>query len=170
MQHPSECKAAKNTARLAALCLPKAQIWIGETGENFENLQDIICHNERQHNYLTAVLYPNPSSVDFLDFKKIHSKKITSAPVQFIFLDGTWKKAYKMWQLNNWLQQYPSIHITQTTSQYHIRKAPKPGCLATIEAIRYCLEAAEGINASPLEACFLAMQQHFVAHTIKNVR
>jgi DTW domain-containing protein YfiP len=50
MQHPSEVGHAKNSVRLLKLVLPQTQIYVGETGEDFIELQ---------HYLATQTKYPN---------------------------------------------------------------------------------------------------------------
>ena len=162
LQHPSEVKAAKNTARLVQLCLPDTKIRIGENTDDFKAVQQGIAQDLRAQ-FRIAVLYPNQNSIDLHAFKSLQPKS-NSQPLHLIFLDGTWRKAYKIWQLNPWLHALTSITINQASSQYHIRKAPKEGCLATLEAIDICLKELDDCTSSALLDCFLAMQQTFLKH------
>ncbi|OUR97060.1 hypothetical protein A9Q84_12065 [Halobacteriovorax marinus] len=63
--------------------------------------------------------------------------KITaSKKYHFIFIDGTWKKAYKIFKLNSFLQTIPSITIRleQLSPYSDIRKQKEFG-LSSLEAI-----------------------------------
>ncbi len=169
LQHPSEQKAAKNTARLVALCMPQCRILVGERACDFTALQAQLTTETRP----IAVLYPGAGSQPLEAFIKTHTTdhpddrlpvQATPIAVRFLFLDGTWKKAYKLWQLNPWLQQYPLVSIDATASQYHIRKAPKAHYLSTLEAIAICLQKAEHCNVQPLYDCLHQMQLSFSQH------
>ncbi len=94
--------------------------------------------------------------------------QICQWPKQIILLDGTWKKAYKLWQLNTWLHTLPTLRIDDVESQYHIRKAPKAGYLSTLEAAAICLEKLEKCNTKPLYNCFNLMQKTFLKHQKKS--
>lgn len=165
LQHPSEQKAAKNTARLVALCLAQSRIWVGEKQCDFAELQAQLAGELRP----IAIVYPGTNSQPLESFigaqtnarTESRGKNAKPIAVRFLFLDGTWKKAYKLWQLNPWLQQYPLISIEATASQYHIRKAPKEHYLSTIEAIAICLQKAEYCNVQPLYDCLHQMQLSF---------
>ena len=162
LQHPSEQKAAKNTARLVTLCMPKANIWVGENAGDFSELQTQLLAETRP----IAVLYPGTGSQPLETvIKQQKSSQQPAQALRLLFLDGTWKKAYKLWQLNPWLQQYPQISIEATTSQYHIRKAPKAHYLSTLEAVAICLQKAEHCNVQPLYDCLHQMQLSFSQHT-----
>lgn len=162
MQHPSEQKAAKNTARLVALCAANTQLWLGESATDFAALQTQL----QQETRAIAIVYPNA-----------HSQPITALLAQaqsplpqswrLVFLDGTWKKAYKLWQLNPWLHAYPSVHLEALSSQYSIRKAPSEGCLSTLEAVAHCLQHCEHIDVKPLYNCLHKMQASFMGFTPK---
>ncbi|BCD97363.1 tRNA-uridine aminocarboxypropyltransferase [Marinagarivorans cellulosilyticus] len=161
LQHPSEQKAAKNTARLVTLCMPKARVWMGEQADDFTELQSQLATEARP----IVVVYPAAGSLPLEAFIKQQEKTQQPAlALRLLFLDGTWKKAYKLWQLNPWLQQYPQISIETTTSQYHIRKAPKAHYLSTLEAVAICLQKAEHCNVQPLYDCLHQMQLSFSQH------
>lgn len=173
LQHPHEQKAAKNTARLVALCAQKTRIWVGEQPDDFTTLRQTLENSNAQNSrYTPVIVYPNNHSQSLSQWiQKIntdtHFKRDTTASrtlLRFIFLDGTWKKAYKLWQVNPWLHQYPSVHLTHETCEYTIRKAPKTGCLSTLEAVALCLKNYEAIDTQPLYDCFYAMQSHFLKH------
>ena len=111
LQHPTEIKAAKNTARLAALCLPKVRIWSGENSECFTELQKQLQEERRP----IALLHPDFHAISLKEFcarANITHPQGQPLGARFLVLDGTWKKAYKIKQLNPWLNHYPSIAIT----------------------------------------------------------
>lgn len=166
MQHPSEQKMAKNTTRLVTLCAANTQVWLGEAQSDFAQLQLQLNKETRD----IFVVYPNNDSqaIEPLFLQKKGNAQINSAHkgVRLIFLDGTWKKAYKLWQLNPWLQAFPSVHFTAVSSQYIIRKAPGGHCLSTLEAVAYCLQGFEHINVQPLYNCLQKMQATFIPYRI----
>ncbi|HEY7771762.1 MAG TPA: tRNA-uridine aminocarboxypropyltransferase [Marinagarivorans sp.] len=162
LQHPSEQKAAKNTARLVALCVDNARIWQGEQNASFALLRQQLSIEVRP----VVVVYPSAQSqslTTLLSEHFIHPRDGGNRPraMRFLFLDGTWKKAFKLWQLNPWLQRYPSVHIESAASQYHIRKAPHAHCLSTLEAVAHCLEQTEHCNVQPLYDCLHKMMAPF---------
>lgn len=173
LQHPSEQKAAKNTARLVALCAQNTHIHLGETPRDFSAFHQQLNADTHAGQSPPVVVYPNPHSQPLDAELKSHHQDLAcngngrlgaQHTTRFIFLDGTWKKAYKMWQLNPWLHHYPSVHLTAESGEYHIRKAPKAGCLSTLEAIALCLQHHEAIDVTPLYACLHAMQRTFLPY------
>ena len=125
IQHPSEIKVAKNTARICKLCISQTNIWVGEASESFAQLQAELKNEKRR----ILVLYPEDDAIS-LDavitqhFSTSNSIQITTqttkqdteetnfdtlngvADFRILLIDGTWKKAYKIWKLNPWLGNY----------------------------------------------------------------
>ncbi len=175
LQHPSEQHAAKNTARLVKLCMPSCKIWVGETADDFAELYHQLQHAEGQ----CFVFFPNADSIDGAAVLpklpvgnfSVSNVSESNAPVsntpvsnttRWIFIDGTWKKAFKIWQLNPWLQELTSLHFENVQGQYEIRKAPKADQLSTLECVVKSLRLySEKIDVSPLIACFDALKSHF---------
>ncbi len=73
-----------------------------------------------------------------------------------ILLDGTWKKAYKMWQLSINLQALPTVSLDNADrGNYRIRKSPKDQGVSTVEAGYLALAALEGgRKVLPIDRCF----------------
>lgn len=169
LQHPSEVKNAKNSARLIPLCIKNCTLWQGEQEKDFDVLQKSI-----QRDGTTWVIYPNKDAISLLEIGSNYSvpaplsHQTIEQPKRLILLDGTWKKAYKLWQLNTWLHTLPTLRIDNVESQYRIRKAPKAGYLSTLEAVAICLEALEKSDAKPLYDCFNLMQKTFIQHQKKS--
>jgi len=154
MQHPAESSAAKNTVRLAQLCLPKLKVYVGEMPDDFASLRGLSPQG-------TVLLYPGEhcqaleSSPDCINFSSLN----------IIVLDGTWKKVHRLLMLNPWLQQFPAVSFAEARdSQYLIRQSSRVNGLSSIEAIAYSLELIEGINVQPLHdilAHFVKRHQSF---------
>jgi DTW domain-containing protein YfiP len=154
LQHPSETKAAKNTARLVQLCHSNTHIWVGEQPDDFAPLQQSLAQRHEK----VAVLYPAEDAIS-LESYRIHAE---SAANRLLLIDGTWKKAYKIWQCNAWLRQFPAVVLNGYESRYDIRKAPRDGCLSTLEAVALSLQQLEpNVDTKPLFDVFDAMQSHF---------
>ena len=161
LQHPSETKHAKNTARLLSLCLAQCCIWPGESAEDFAQLQKSLAHYLPKE---VALVYPGeraqviPQAVSPLKKTKC-----------LLLLDGTWRKAYKLFQLNPWLGDYQQFTldnalIAKRLGGYSIRKAPAKHCLSTLECTALCLEALEDCDTQPLYNCLTELQTHFNRH------
>ncbi|WP_025821835.1 tRNA-uridine aminocarboxypropyltransferase [Shewanella marina] len=160
LQHPSEVKHQKNSVRLLKLVMPELAIWVGESATDFaEQLTSI------QDSKPTFVVYPTDDSCD------INSVQ-TSQDCRIIVIDGTWRKAYKMWQLNPWLQQYPVVHLAaESISQYTIRKAKRSDSLSTLEAVGLSIQALEKeINLTPLNNILAALVEQRIGHMSDSVK
>ena len=161
LQHPSEARHAKNSAKLIKLCIPESEIWLGESAEDFTELQRSI----KTRGGKVAVVYPNEDSVALESLCREQRTSIDT----LILIDATWRKAYKVWQLNPWLKQYSSWHFaTPPTSQYDIRKTSIAGGLSTLEALAHVLTLTQEIDTSELVTTFGEMQNRvFARHTSK---
>ncbi|MGF1906460.1 tRNA-uridine aminocarboxypropyltransferase [Aliivibrio salmonicida] len=126
LQHPTEAKRPLGTAKILSLSLANCRTFIGENFTEHNELNQLLA----QDDYLHQVLFLDSES------KAINGKKIDSDQKQrIILLDGTWKKAYKMWQLSTNLHGLPKVHLdTELSGNYRVRKAPKDNALSTAEA------------------------------------
>lgn len=151
LQHPSEVKHAKNSVRLLALALPQTRIVVGESSADFADLREYLATQTKP----VYIVYPNE-----------HSQTVAEAGASeaaiIVLIDGTWRKAYRMLQLNPWLTDYPSLHLECTDeSQYIIRKAKRSDSLSTLEAAAHTLVALNpSVDVTPIFAVFNAMVQH----------
>lgn len=160
LQHPSEQKAAKNTARLCELCLPNLTLWPGESVEDFSELRQLVARELSANN--VALLYPSEQSITLEDWQK-QTEKVKS-PKRILVLDGTWKKAYKLYQLNEWLWQIPAVRLENLTSEYHIRKSSIAGGVSTLEAVQACIHKLEPkTNTDAMTQVFRIRQEFFLA-------
>ncbi|MHA7881407.1 MAG: tRNA-uridine aminocarboxypropyltransferase [Saccharospirillum sp.] len=156
LQHPKEANAAKNTGHLCQLCLPHLRRWVGESPEDFAGFRASIEPDDR-----VFLVYPSPASVTFDQWQAMAPTPLDS-PVRLVLIDATWRKAYKMSQLNPWLQAFTALRLTDVTPQYGIRKAPKPGQISTLEALACSLVQVEpGVDVKPLHAALAARKGHF---------
>ncbi|WP_416306741.1 tRNA-uridine aminocarboxypropyltransferase [Neptunicella sp. SCSIO 80796] len=141
LQHPSELKESKNTVRLMALVLRHCEVFVGETETDFAHIRQ-RCETQKIR---SAVLYPNEKSVELESLN-------TETPVinHLILLDGTWKKTYKLWQLNPWLHNLPSWHFTKPSASIYQRKTNFQHSLSSLEACAYALNLIEHKNTDSL--------------------
>jgi len=153
LQHPSEVSHAKGTIPLLAKSLSSCQIIVGEDFTNNEQLQQILS------NYQALLLYPSENSKELCaltddlfqhsGFKEVHENthcKVKAKPYCLIILDGTWKKAYKMFMLCQMLKQLPQVCLPESLAnagQYHIRTVAKKNALSSLEACCYALTLLE---------------------------
>ena len=154
MQHPSESKHAKNSARLVKLIFPDTQILVGENEEDFDALKMQV--SQSPHNY--HLIYPGENSQPL----EPNLQALLPAPNnKLIFIDATWRKALKMWHTNPWLSQCNQWHFnTPPTGRYQIRKTSVDGGLSTLEAVAYSLKTAYAQEDTALLKLFDAMQSH----------
>jgi len=153
LQHPSEVKQAKNTVRLLQLCIKNVQVHIGESPQDFSALRLQLRDRTR-----VAIIYPGEQS---LSLENNLPEWQQASFDTLILIDSTWRKAYKIWQLNPWLQQLSGWQFSSPPpSRYQIRKANVAHSLSTLEALAYCLELTRGTNCSALYQVFEKMQQN----------
>jgi len=151
LQHPDEARHAKNTARLIGLVNPETELVIGESAEDFARIRAHYADDSR-----AVVLYPAPESTAL-------GKTADSAPVEtIIIIDGTWRKAKKIWLTNEWLQSMRVCHLNDLNeSAYNIRSSRVTGGMASIEAVAHALALLEDTSTEPLWTAFMAMQEQW---------
>lgn len=164
LQHPSEVKASKNTARLVSLSLSNCQIHIGECDDDFTFLSNLPSDS-------TALLYPAEDAI-LLDDKSQNIKQPSAKTINhLIVLDGTWKKAFKIMQLTSELKRFQKVSFRQLpTNRYIIRKAPRADSLSTLEAIAYSLQLLDNQPIAPLYKllnAFIEKQTQFMPEHVK---
>ena len=157
LQHPLEVKQSKGSVTLLHQSLTSSQVIVGENFSDNSEVQLLLEKYDQQ----CAVLYPSDDAI----LVNEDNKNITPPKCLFI-LDGTWKKSYKMFMSNLWLQQLPHFTLANDiVGQYKIRKTTKKNALSSLEACCYALSVLEsqqrGTNRyQPLLASFVAFN-HF---------
>ncbi|MCP4324410.1 MAG: DTW domain-containing protein [Psychromonas sp.] len=130
LQDPSEEKKPIGTARILKLSLNNVQLTIGEL---FNEL-DFDLNN-------SYLLFPSDDAIPAKELTKSFDINENS---QFILLDGSWKKAYKLLMSNPFLQKLPKVSINiDAKSNYRLRKSPREDGLSTVEAGYYLLSQLE---------------------------
>lgn len=151
LQHPSEISQTKGTVSLLAKSLHYCQVIIGEDFSDNEQLNQVLA----QYNCL--LLYPSEKSkvlssdlhCCLVNSKLQNDQELAKEFKKYclIVIDGTWKKAYKMFKLSQTLQQIPQVCLPESlasTGQYHIRKVAKNNALSSLEACCFALSLLEG--------------------------
>ncbi len=134
LQHPSETKHPLNTVRIMKKSFKEMTVMIGEDFSADLRLNTLLSEPKNS----CALLYPGDDAV-VLNNAESH-KEIT----HLILLDGTWRKAKKIFMLSKNLHTLPSIKLAlETTSDYRIRKAPSDQSLSTLEAATSALNFLE---------------------------
>ena len=153
--HPKEVNHAKNTGRLLSLAVTNTEIYVGETPSDFETLRQQV--ETSPENY--CLVYPSDKS----EAMESYSSQEVNRPQYWIFIDSTWRKAFKIYQTNPWLHSIKQWHFNNPpTGQYEIRKTSIDKGLSTLEAAAYCLSLVSSTDVSSLYQLFNAMQsKHF---------
>ncbi|CAM4221174.1 tRNA-uridine aminocarboxypropyltransferase [Vibrio agarivorans] len=154
LQHESEQNHPLGSARILDLSLARTHLFIGEDFSQHEQLNLLLADKRYQH----AILYPSELAVDLTQFA---SQIAPEMKYRVILLDGTWKKAYKMWQLSKNLHSVPCVALPKSLKgEYQIRKAPSDNALSTVEAGYHALSILEpNTNFVPLVDAFKQMIQ-----------
>lgn len=148
LQHSSEVEHKKNSVKVLSLVIPNTQVYVGETEADFALLREQLMDCGRP----VYLVYPSAQSVS------VEQQRLNTDCV-LLLLDGTWRKAFKILQLNPWLAQLPAVHLAEGyASRYKIRKSSRSDSLSTLEASAYMLKALEpDLDVSPLLNAFDAM-------------
>lgn len=139
LQHPTEVKQAKGTAIIAQLALMHCNTWVGEQLSELPDLVDWLENNKN-----VFLLYPEMDNqvkdCEVFDVGQIESL----SDVKVLILDGTWRKTFKMMQMNPELQALNRVSLSPTKeSNYRIRKQKDSQSLSTVEAIYEVLSQSE---------------------------
>lgn len=161
LQHPSEVTHKKNTVRLLSLVLPQTRVYVGGIAADFTELRQYLATCGKP----VYLIYPCESSLNASESELV-------AECVLLLLDGTWRKAFKLLQLNPWLLAYPALHLDVTClSRYRIRKSSRSDSLSTLEAAAYMLSALDSdLDISPLLTVFDAMVEQQLKAMPQHVR
>lgn len=141
LQHPRERDKPIGTARMAALCLPSAEIAVGVSFEDDPRVRAALTDPTRP----AVLLYPGDDAAEPVQTPP-------EGPVTLVVLDGTWAHAKKLLNKNPFLRALPRYALSPPRpSEYRIRKEPQGDYVSTIEALCYTLGALEG-DAARFEA------------------
>jgi DTW domain-containing protein YfiP len=144
LQHPSESKHPLNTVRIMKKSFKNITIFVGEDFSAHSDLNAILTNPH----YSCALIYPSETSTEL---EKISSDQ---KPTHLILLDGTWRKAKKVFLLSKNLQTLPAYTFkTEIQSDYRIRQSSIENSLSTLEASSLALKTLEPTldTASALE-------------------
>ena len=145
------------TARILSLSLENSVTFIGEDFSEHDALNRLL----NDYNYQHAILYPSESSLSVEQLSASSLNGSEEQKLRIILLDGTWKKAFKMWQVSSNLQQLDTLHLPKDLKgNYRIRKAPSENSLSTVEAGYHLLSLLQPHrDFDPLLAAFDRMIQ-----------
>ncbi|MEZ8079789.1 tRNA-uridine aminocarboxypropyltransferase [Enterovibrio norvegicus] len=157
LQHPSEVHQPIGTARILSLSLPNSQLFVGEDFSNDAALNALLDeHSDVDY----SVLYPSDEAIPLSSKNRSTAASDKGRKTGLILLDGTWRKAYKMYQLSKNLHALPAVKLDEIEQgNYRIRKSPKESGLSTVEAGFYALSTMTGDQTlfHPLMAAFNSM-------------
>ncbi|NQZ81895.1 MAG: DTW domain-containing protein [Colwellia sp.] len=136
LQHPLEVKQTKGTVTILAKSLNKCSVFIGEDFTHNTELHQLLSDYQQT----TFLLYPSEQA------KVIDKQVAGNVQVKcLVLLDGTWKKAYRMFMLNTYLHDLPHLTLPLgIVGDYQIRKTNKNSALSSLEACTHALMLLEG--------------------------
>lgn len=147
LQHPRERTKAVGTARIAALCLPSAEVFVGVDFSAHARLEALLCDPARP----ALLLYPGPGARDL-------ACEPPPGPVTLVVVDGTWHQAGALVRKNPRLSRLPRAALSAPgPSEYRIRRAPRADYVSTLEALAHALGVLEGRDFRAMLAPFRAM-------------
>ncbi|CAM3132089.1 tRNA-uridine aminocarboxypropyltransferase [Vibrio rarus] len=148
LQHPSEVNQAKGTAKIVELTITPCQVFVGENFSEHARINQWL----NEPDTVNLLLFPSQNS------SQLHAQYLTGKghnKVRLFLIDGTWKKAFKIYQLSQNLQQLTQVHLApDLQGRYTIRKAPKDNALSTVEAAYFALTQLGACDATPLISAF----------------
>ena len=133
LQHPRERDMPIGTARMASLCLPRAELHVGIDWSASPALAAALADPDRP----PILLYPARGARDIL-------REPPLGPVTLVVVDGTWSQAKTVVRDNPVLRLLPRYAFdTPEPSQYRIRREPRAEYCSTIEALMHVLGVLE---------------------------
>lgn len=143
LQHPNEVTQSKGTVALLQRSLNDCRVLVGEDFSDNCELNDMLATHQ------PLLLYPGEQAqvltLDFDSSVAAFTHNINK-PCLLIILDGTWKKAYRMFMLSknlHLLKQVCLPAVIADKGQYLIRKVNKKNALSSLEATCYALALLE---------------------------
>ena len=135
LMHDSEKGHALGTAQMAKLTFKSIDLLVGEDFNKNEELKSMIASNK------CALLKPSTEAAlyeeSYQDFDTL------------ILIDGTWKKANKIYFMNHFLHALPHVTFRPgAPSRYKLRREPKEHYLSTFESIIKSFEISEQSDLS----------------------
>lgn len=138
LQHPNECKHPLNSARIAELSFKNCRIIIGEDFSQNKELNEILKNDN------CCLLFPSDDAQKVSHYSISCKDAPEGKKPTLILIDGTWRKAKKIFYLSKNLHSIPKICLSSNyKSRYRIRKQPTNNYLSTLEALTYSLNILE---------------------------
>jgi DTW domain-containing protein YfiP len=163
LQDKNEVSNAKNTARLLALLLTNFSIIRSDDLVSMKELKNACL----DHPASFALFFPSNNSDAFESYFSTIQKNNNVAPgpiKNLLFIDGTWRKAKRLYLSNEWLQSLPNFHFNkQLEGLYRIRKTSIDNGLSTLESVAYVIARTDGMPSKPFYDVFEKMQSFWPA-------
>ena len=152
LQHKSETKHALNTVALMKKSFINLNLFIGEDFSDHQLLNQLIIENGEN----LVLLFPTDKSHTL---EASHNTPNRAKITHIILLDGTWKKARKIFLLSKNLHNLQAISLEKKLpSQYQIRASTIKDSFSTLEASLNALHILEDdLDTSSLMNSFLKM-------------
>jgi len=145
LQHPNEVKQSKGTVALLQRSLRACQVIVGEDFSKNSELNKLLTTHH------ALLLYPSEQAQALglmMNELNLSDSSVSKAkPSLLIIIDGTWKKAYRMFMLSKNLHSLMQVCLPAylaDNGQYLIRKVAKKNALSSLEATCYALALLEG--------------------------
>ncbi|CAH9056395.1 hypothetical protein PSECIP111951_01452 [Pseudoalteromonas holothuriae] len=151
LMYHNESFKPSNTGRLIADIIPDNHAFRWDRTEPDEALLTLLANSK----YQPVVVFPADNVVPQRLIEQVI--RVTDKIPLYIFLDGTWREAKKMFRKSPYLDEFPVLSISpESLSDYKLRVAPHAHQLGTAEVACVVLEQ----NGEPQAAQRLT--QHFI--------
>lgn len=129
LQHPSEQKQALATVPLIERCLAPVDVLVGEAFADDPRIRTLLAEPST-----VRVIFPTQDAVEWA-VQGPHAADHAQVKT-LIFIDGTWRKAKRIWHLNPWLEDIQAVMLTELApTAYKIRSSSVDGGVSTLEAV-----------------------------------
>lgn len=130
------------------------------------------CALLRTDALLAAPAWPDGTALLFPGEEASNLATLASAPPHLVVLDGTWRKALRLYEQSPALKALPKVCLPQgAVSRYRLRSTRKKSALSTVEAVMMALAIIEpGIDLSPLEDGFEGLIERAMTRLPASVR
>ena len=158
LMYHNESFKPSNTGRLIADVVPDNHAFRWDRTEPDEALLSLL----KDSSYQPIVVFPADSAEPERVITKV--ERIDSKKPLFIFLDGTWREAKKMFRKSEYLDTFPVLSVSpDSLSDYKLRVAPHAHQLGTAEVACVVLaEAGESSAAEKLTAHFIDFRDAYL--------
>ncbi len=137
--HPIEARRRIATGRMSYLCLENSHLIKGQDYSTHSEVNELI---ENPDHY-PVILYPDPDATNLSNLTESERQALVPSQKQLVIfvIDGTWGTAGRTLRQSANLSMLPRLCFSPVQlSNFRVRKQPRPGCYATIEAIHHTIE------------------------------